>query len=62
TIAVEKAWKDPAVVSWAEQSLEGYDLDHDFSVAFRLRHQNSGAWRVTDSSRKAVRLDTAGSG
>lgn len=62
TIAVEKALKDPAVVSWAEQSLDGYDLDHDFSIAFRLRHQNSGAWRVTDSSRKAARLDAGGSG
>ena len=56
TIDVEQALKDPGVVSWAGQELDNYDLDNDLSVAFRLHNHKTGAWRMTDSSKKASRL------
>jgi hypothetical protein len=53
TIAVEFALKDPATVSWADQSLAAYDGADDLAVAFRLRDPITGEWRVTSSSSQA---------
>ena len=53
TIAVEFALKDPATVSWADQSLAAYDSADDLAVAFRLRDPITGEWRVTSSSSQA---------
>ncbi len=55
---VEYALKNPGVVSWASQSLGDYDRDDDLSVAFRLHNQKTGAWKLTDSSKKATRLSS----
>ena len=53
TIAVEFALKDSATVSWADQSLAGYDSADDLAVAFRLRDPVTGEWRLTSSSSQA---------
>ena len=53
TIAVEFALKDPATVSWADQTLAAYDSADDLAVAFRLRDPITGEWRVTSSSSQA---------
>ena len=50
--------KDPGVVSWASQRLKEYDSDDDLSVAFRLHNQKTGAWKLTDSSKKATRISS----
>ena len=53
TLAVEFALKDPATVSWADQSLASYDSADDLAVAFRLRDPITGEWRLTSSSSQA---------
>ena len=53
TIAVEFALKNSATVSWADQSLAGYDSADDLAVAFRLRDPVTGEWRLTSSSSQA---------
>lgn len=50
---MEFALKDPATVSWADQSLAAYDSADDLAVAFRLRDPITGEWRVTSSSSQA---------
>ena len=50
---MEFALKDPATVSWADQSLASYDSADDLAVAFRLRDPITGEWRLTSSSSQA---------
>lgn len=61
TFPVEFALKDPATVSWADQSLASYDSADDLAVAFRLRDPITGEWRVTSSSSDANSWVSAGS-
>ena len=60
TLAVEFALKDPATVSWADQSLASYDSADDLAVAFRLRDPITGEWRLTSSSSQASRWVSSG--
>jgi len=60
TFAVEFALKDPATVSWADQSLDAYDSADDLAVAFRLRDPITGEWRLTSSSSQANSLVSSG--
>jgi hypothetical protein len=60
TLAVEFALKDPATVSWADQSLDSYDSADNLAVAFRLRDSITGEWRFTSSSSEALNLVSSG--
>ncbi len=55
-LRIQQALRDPAVVSWAAQSLESYDLADDLAVAFRLRDPITGEWQLTASSSDASSL------
>ncbi len=61
TFNVEFALKDPATVSWADQSLASYDSADDLAVAFRLRDPITGEWRLTSSSIQADSWVSSGS-
>ena len=60
TFNVEFALKNPATVSWADQTLASYDLADDLAVAFRLRDPLTGEWRLTSSSSEADRWVKSG--
>ncbi len=60
TMPVELALRDPATVSWADQSLSSYDQASDLAVAFRLRNASTGEWRLTSSSADATSLVDTG--
>ncbi|MFM7674444.1 MAG: hypothetical protein ACKO5F_02400 [Synechococcus sp.] len=55
-LRIQQALRDPAVVSWAAQSLNAYDLANDLAVAFRLRDPITGEWQLTASSSDASTL------
>ena len=54
TIRIEKAIKDPRVVSYASQELSDYDEADNLAAVFRLRDPITGSMKLTSSSATAA--------